>query len=99
MAEDLYEWSPGYAKAFDECLDLFEEAGLPLRRWWREGSEDQLHSPLAALPLTFAVEHALARAWQSWGITPDAVLGLSIGEMTAARSPASSPSRTWSGRC
>jgi acyl transferase domain-containing protein len=84
VAEDLYEWSPTYAKAFDECLDLFEEEGLPLRRWWREGSEDQLHSPLAALPLTFSVEHALARAWQSWGITPDAVLGLSIGEMTAA---------------
>jgi phthiocerol/phenolphthiocerol synthesis type-I polyketide synthase E len=83
VAQDLYEWSPSYAKAFDECLDLFEAAGLPLRRWWREGGEDELRSPLAALPLTFAVEHALTQAWQSWGITPDAVLGLSIGEMTA----------------
>ncbi|MFL6163723.1 MAG: type I polyketide synthase [Jatrophihabitantaceae bacterium] len=83
VAQDLFDSSPSYARAFDECLDLFEAEGLPLRRWWRKGSEAQLHAPLTALPLTFAVEHALARAWQSWGITPDAVLGLSIGEMTA----------------
>jgi acyl transferase domain-containing protein len=83
MAQDLYDRSPAYAEAFDECLDLFKAAGVPLRRWWRDGDEDQLSSPRAALPLTFAVEHALAEAWQSWGITPDAVLGVSIGEMAA----------------
>jgi acyl transferase domain-containing protein len=84
VAQDLYDRSPSYAEAFDECLDLFEAADVPLRRWWREGDEAQLHSPRVAVPLTFAVEYALARAWQSWGITPAAVLGLSIGEMTAA---------------
>jgi len=83
MAQDLYDRSPDYAEAFDECLDLFRAAGVPLRRWWRDGDADQLSSPRAALPLTFAVEHALARAWQAWGVTPDAVLGVSIGEMTA----------------
>lgn len=84
VAQDLYDHSKSYAEAFDECLDLFEAAGVALRRWWREGDEAQLLSPRVAVPLTFAVEHALARAWQSWGITPAAVLGLSIGEMTAA---------------
>jgi acyl transferase domain-containing protein len=83
VARELYDRSPGYAEAFDSCLDLFEAAGLPLRRWWQQGDEARLRSPEAALPLTFAVEHALTRAWQSWGITPSAVLGLSIGEMTA----------------
>lgn len=84
VAQDLYDRSPVYADAFDDCLDLFRAAGVPLRRWWREGEEAQLQSPRVALPLTFAVEHALARAWQSWGIQPAAVLGVSIGEMTAA---------------
>src|SRR5215218_3308727 len=83
VAQELYDRSPGYAEAFDRCLDLFEAAGLPLRRWWQRGEEAQLYSPEAALPLTFAVEYALTLAWQSWGITPAAVLGLSIGEMTA----------------
>ncbi|MGI8664939.1 MAG: acyltransferase domain-containing protein [Jatrophihabitans sp.] len=84
VAQDLYDLSPAYAAAFDDCLDLFEAAGVPLRRWWQDGVEAQLQSPRAALPLTFAVEYALAQTWQSWGITPSAVLGVSIGEMAAA---------------
>src|SRR6185503_9206082 len=84
LAQDLYDRMPSYAKAFDECLDLFEAAGLPLRRWWRQADESQLHSPQVALPLTFAIEHALVQTWQSWGVTPAVVVGLSIGELTAA---------------
>ena len=84
LAQDLYDRMPSYAGAFDECLELFEATGLPLRRWWRDGDPAQLHTPQTALPLTFAVEYALVRAWQSWGITPAVVAGLSIGELTAA---------------
>jgi phthiocerol/phenolphthiocerol synthesis type-I polyketide synthase E len=32
----------------------------------------------------FAVEHALAKLWSSWGITPAAMLGHSLGEYVAA---------------
>ncbi len=32
----------------------------------------------------FAVEYALARLWQSWGIEPTAVMGHSLGEFVAA---------------
>ena len=59
LAQDLYDRMPSYAKAFDECLDLFEATGLPLRRWWRQADQAQSHSPQVALPLTFAIEHAL----------------------------------------
>ena len=84
IAQDLYDRSPAYAEAFDECLELFEAAGVPLRELWQQADETQLNDPVVAQPLIFAVEYSLAQAWQAWGITPSAVVGHSLGEITAA---------------
>ena len=43
-----------------------------------------LNKTLYAQPALFTVEYALARLWQSFGITPAAIVGHSMGEYVAA---------------
>jgi acyl transferase domain-containing protein len=50
----------------------------------RERAAAELERPSYQLPLIFIVEFALAKLWQSWGVTPAALIGHSVGENTAA---------------
>jgi acyl transferase domain-containing protein/acyl carrier protein len=85
MAEDLYATEPVFARVLDECLGLFDAQGLRVRDAWRSARGDEdLEATETAQPLLFAVGYAMARTWASWGIEPTAVLGHSIGELTAA---------------
>ena len=66
-------------------------AGIDLKKMLaRETSETEdpdssrLNATLFAQPALFTVEYALARLWESLGIVPDAVVGHSMGEYTAA---------------
>jgi acyl transferase domain-containing protein len=53
-----------------------------------EAPEDQeaknLNRTLFAQPALFTIEYAIARLWQSLGITPDLIVGHSMGEYVAA---------------
>jgi acyl transferase domain-containing protein len=46
--------------------------------------EKNLNRTLVLQPALFTVEYAMARLWQSLGITPDAIVGHSLGEYVAA---------------
>ncbi|HEX6968354.1 MAG TPA: SDR family NAD(P)-dependent oxidoreductase [Micromonosporaceae bacterium] len=85
MAFDLYRHEPTFAAVLDEVFDLFAALGTPVADAWRSADADsELLDTVIAQPLLFAVEYALARMWQSWGVTPACLLGHSIGELTAA---------------
>ncbi|MEZ0367690.1 MAG: AMP-binding protein, partial [Candidatus Sericytochromatia bacterium] len=70
---------------FRQALEAADQVLLP----WLETSlfdllEQALDDPEYVQALLFAIQLALVAQWQAWGIRPDAVMGASMGEITAA---------------
>ncbi|MGB5215185.1 MAG: type I polyketide synthase, partial [Anderseniella sp.] len=87
MASQLYHAQPVFRDAMVRCHALAEpflEQGL-LEVIFAEDSDDALVNRTDyTQPALFAVEYALAELAKSWGIAPSAVIGHSLGEITAA---------------
>jgi len=94
MGRDLYADEPVFREAIDRSAELLlPHLGLDLRRllWPPPEETDETNEAAQRLqqtdltqPALFAVELALAQLWMSWGVQPQALLGHSLGELTAA---------------
>ncbi len=85
MGKGLHGAYPMFAEAFDAVLaELDQHLLRPLRDVMWGQDESLLNTTEFAQPALFAVEVALFRLLESWGVLPDFVMGHSIGELSAA---------------
>ncbi|HEX6290854.1 MAG TPA: SDR family oxidoreductase, partial [Herpetosiphonaceae bacterium] len=95
MGRELYEQEPVFRQQIDRCADLLlphlhPEGTRDLRDVLYppasqiDATTRQIDQTALAQPALFAIEYALARLWQSWGVRPAAMIGHSIGEYVAA---------------
>ena len=91
MARDLYEEEQVFREQLDHCAEalkpLLDVDLIELLYPDTEGraeSAARLAQTVITQPALFAVEYALAKLWDSWGIQPHAMIGHSVGEFVAA---------------
>ena len=91
MAGDIYQTETTFREIVDNCCAiLIKQLGFDLRSLiyppesQREAAAEKLKQTDIAQPALFVIEYALAQLWMSWGITPQAMIGHSIGEYVAA---------------
>ncbi|NEO90106.1 MAG: SDR family NAD(P)-dependent oxidoreductase [Moorea sp. SIO3G5] len=91
MGRQLYQQASTFREAIHQCdeilsaVETFQEKSLLEIIYPKDESSSWLLDQTAyTQPALFAIEYALFKLWQSWGIKPDAVMGHSVGEYVAA---------------
>ena len=90
MGRQLYETQPTFRQALDQCDEILSpylehpllEVLYPQEA--QKSSASLLDQTAYTQPALFAIEYALFKLWESWGINPDVVMGHSVGEYVAA---------------
>ncbi|MEC3976981.1 type I polyketide synthase, partial [Amycolatopsis sp. H20-H5] len=81
MGSQLHRQFAVFAAAFDQACEQLDPA---VREAVLARRENRLDATEIAQPALFAVEVALFRLFESWGVRPDFLTGHSVGEIAAA---------------
>lgn len=91
MGLELYEAEPIFREQVDTCSKILKpHLGFDLRDVLYpsdealEEAKEKLNQTFVTQPALFVTEYALAKQWMHWGVTPEAMIGHSIGEYVAA---------------
>ncbi len=90
MGQELYETQPLFRQVIDECNQILSsQIEKPLLEVLYPISTDEVASSLVdqtayIKPTLFAIEYAIAKLWQSWGVQPHVAIGHGLGEYVAA---------------
>ncbi|MGD9201016.1 MAG: amino acid adenylation domain-containing protein, partial [Chitinispirillia bacterium] len=91
MGRNLYRDEPLFRQNIDNCCDILNShLDRDLRELLFPESVDEktsyesLKNTYYTQPAIFTIEYSLAQLWMSWGITPSACIGHSIGEFVCA---------------
>ena len=91
MGRQLYETEEVFRDALDRCAELLRPTLTSRSTSCCTPQPPRLRkppnasrAPLYTQPALFAVEYALSQLWIGWGVTPQAMIGHSIGEYVAA---------------
>jgi acyl transferase domain-containing protein len=87
MTKELYDASRVFRGALDRCADALKPClDRPLADviFSKDVGSSLINQTIYTQPALFAVEFALTELWRSWGVTPTAVIGHSVGEYVAA---------------
>lgn len=83
LGKKLYEDLKSFRDDIDQLDNLARIQGLPSFLELLDGTDVQTLSPVKVQLGMSCIQVALARMWASWGITPTAVIGHSLGEYAA----------------
>jgi phthiocerol/phenolphthiocerol synthesis type-I polyketide synthase E len=84
MGRELYNDQPVFREHFNRCGEiLLSLAKIDFKKTLLQGT-GYTDDTWFIQPALFAIEYSLAQLWISWGIKPQAMLGHSLGEYTAA---------------
>lgn len=86
MARDLLAYNAVFRDAMYQCDQAVQRTGglSVLDELHAEEHRSRLDSVDVIQPVLFSIQVALADTWRSLGVTPDAVIGHSMGEVAAA---------------
>ena len=86
MGRELYQREPVFRRKLDAIEEIFGRLAdwSLLEQLQADEKDSRIHDIEVAQPALFAIQVGLAELWRDFGITPDFVMGQSLGEVAAA---------------